>query len=69
LGSDWDFFECSRFFPRAKSDDRKIFADQSLFFENALPEGDFKHYSKSMAFCRYEKAMAVLILWGLYLEV
>jgi hypothetical protein len=43
--------------------------DQSLFLENALPEGVFKYSSNSMALCRSEKAMAVLICQGLYLEV
>jgi hypothetical protein len=48
---------------------RSIRGDQSLFFENALPEGVFKYSSKSTAFWRSEKAMAVLIRQGLSFEV
>ena len=40
---------------------RGFFDNQSLFFENALPEGVFKYSSNSMALCRSEKAVAVLI--------
>ena len=41
----------------------------SRFFANALPEGLFKYASKSRAFWRSEKAMAVLIRQGLSLAV
>ncbi len=41
----------------------------SRFFVKALPEGLFKYTSKSRAFWRSVKAMAVLTRQGLYFDV
>ncbi len=39
-------------------------AFQSLFFANALPDGDFRYFSKEIARSSLSNAIAVLILHG-----